>query len=270
MAQGKAKPVTRLRVLRTERLTPSMIRVVAGGPGLAAFEPSEYADSYVKMVFLSPGVDYPEPFDQRVIRETMPQEHWPRLRTYTVRQYDASAGELALDFVCHGDEGLGGPWAKAAKPGDELLLLGPGGGYAPDDAADWHLLAGDESALPAIAVALEQLPPGAAAHVFLEVAGPQEQQPLATKADAQIHWLYREAGDDIVAAVREFEFPNGQPQAFVHGEAGFVRELRRHLLAERGVAKDRLSVSGYWRKGKDDEGWRAEKAAEKARADAAG
>src|SRR2546426_514221 len=122
---GKPKPVTRLRVLRKERLTPHLIRIVAGGEGLAAFEPNEFTDAYVKVIFPVPGVSYPEPFDLGTIRAELPREHWPRIRSYTVRHYDETAGELAFDFVHHGDEGIAGPWAVAAEPGDELMFAGP-------------------------------------------------------------------------------------------------------------------------------------------------
>lgn len=266
---GKARPVTRLRVLRTERLTPHMIRIVAGGAGLASFTPNGFTDAYVKVHFPVPGVTYPEPFDLGTIRAELPREQWPTMRSYTVRQYDAQAGELSIDFVHHGEEGIAGPWAAAAKPGDELLISGPGGAYAPGDEADWHLFVGDEAALPAIAASLEALRPGVPAHAFIEVTDASEEQALATKADAQIRWLHRSEGSDLAVAVREMEFRSGTVQAFVHGEAGFVRQLRRHLLDERGVRKDLLSISGYWRRGATDEEWRAEKAAERATGKAA-
>lgn len=264
---GKARPVTRLRVLRTERLTPHMIRIVAGGEGLASFTPNEFTDAYVKVHFLVPGVAYPEPLDLGTIRAELPRDQWPKMRSYTVRQYDPHGGELSIDFVHHGDQGVAGPWAVTAKPGDELLISGPGGAYAPGGEADWHLFAGDESALPAIAASLEALRPGVAAHALIEVADASEEQFLATKADARIRWLHRSAGCNLVDAVREMEFLQGTVQAFVHGEAGFVRQLRRHLLDERGMRKDLLSISGYWRRGATDEEWRAEKAAEKAAGD---
>lgn len=257
---GGPQSVTRLQVLRTERLTPHLIRIVSGGDG---FRPNEFTDAYVKVLFPVPGVSYPEPFDLEAIRAELPREQWPSIRSYTVRNYDPRARELTLDFVYHGDQGLAGPWAAAAKPGDELLLFGPGGAYLPGDEADWHLLVGDESALPAIAASLEAMPEDVLAHVFVEVADGAEKQVLVTKADARITWLHRAAGTDLVRAVRELDFPTGTVQAFVHGEAGFVRQLRRHLLDERGVRKDLLSISGYWRRGATDEQWRAEKAAER-------
>ncbi|SFW74181.1 siderophore-interacting protein [Amycolatopsis australiensis] len=259
------RPAVRLRVLRTERLTPHMIRIVAGGEGIADFTPNEYTDAYVKVLFKVPGVEYPEPFDVQECRANLPREQWPRMRSYTVRAFDPQAGELVLDFVHHGDEGIAGPWAASAKPGDELLLSGPGGAYAPGAEADWHLLAGDESALPAIAASLEALPAGVPAHAVILVENAAEEQPLVTKADAQITWLHRASGDDVAAAVRALPWRDGVVQAFVHGEAGFVRDLRRYLLDERGVRRELLSISGYWRLGKNDEAWREEKAAERAR-----
>ncbi|NUR86959.1 MAG: siderophore-interacting protein [Nonomuraea sp.] len=249
-------------MLRTERVTPHMIRVVVGGDGLREFATEGLTDHYVKLVFPHEGVEYPSPFTVAHVRETMPREVWPRLRTYTVRGWDADAGELTLDFVHHGDKGLAGPWAARAVPGDTVYMIGPGGGYAPDAGADWHLLAGDESALPAIAAALESLPEGALAHVFVEVAGPEEEQKLPSPGDARVRWLHRggrPVGEALVEAVAELEFPAGDVHAFVHGEAGFVKALRHLLRVERGIPLERLSISGYWRAGVDDEGWRAVK-----------
>jgi NADPH-dependent ferric siderophore reductase len=255
--------LNRARVLRTERITPHMIRVVLGGPGLAGFGVGGYTDHYVKLQFPRPGVDYPEPFDLEVIRETLPRDQWPLTRTYTVRDWDPVALELTIDFVHHGDKGVAGPWAAAARPGEEVLFLGPGGGYVPRAEADWHLLAGDESALPAIAASLSRLPAGSPARVLIEVDGPAEEQPLDTPADAEIVWLHRHGapvGEALVQAVRNLEFPPGVVHAFVHGEAGFVKELRRHLRVERGLPLDVLSISGYWRRGADEDGWRSSKA----------
>jgi NADPH-dependent ferric siderophore reductase len=264
-----ARTQTTLEVRRTERLTPGMIRVVAGGEGLATFPDTPYTDRYVKIVFPRPGVDYPEPFDMETIRASMPRAQWPALRTYTVRALDHAAGELTIDFVVHGDRGLAGPWAAAARPGDVLRLLGPGGAYRPDPEADWHLLVGDESALPAIGAACERLPVGARALAVLEVADERERQELPSGVE-QV-WLYRRADrpEQLLDAVRAAEFPAGRAYAFVHGEAGLVRGIRQHLLAERGIPRADLSVSGYWRRGRDEDGWQADKAAERAAEQAA-
>ncbi|MFC6021753.1 siderophore-interacting protein [Plantactinospora solaniradicis] len=264
MADGKnGTGVRYATVLRKRWLTPHMIRVVLGGDGLAGFTADTYTDHYVKLIFPPAGVDYPVPCDLDLIRREWPREQWPRMRTYTVRAWDAAAGELTLDFVYHGDEGLAGPWAARTRPGDQMLFRGPGGGYAPNPAADWHLLVGDESALPAIGAALERLPHGAPARVFVEIAGPAEQQQLTTAGAAEIVWVHRDGrvvGEALVEAVRALAFPPGAVHAFVHGEANFVRELRRMLRVELRVPQDQLSISGYWRRGDDDESWRSSKA----------
>jgi NADPH-dependent ferric siderophore reductase len=256
----RPRRVSQAKVVRTERLTPHMQRVVLGGADVAALPAGDFTDHYVKLLFPPPGVTYPEPFDLEQIHERLPREQWPVTRAYTVRAWDPEAGTLTLDFVIHGDEGVAGPWALAAEPGETVRFLGPGGAYAPASDADWHLLTGDESALPAIAAALEALPADARAHAFIEVAGAEEEQKIATGAD--VVWLHRggrPVGEALVEAVRDLEFPAGQPQAFVHGEASFVKALRRYLRVERQVPRELLSVSGYWRLGHNDETWRAAK-----------
>lgn len=266
MAEAKPRrkrPLTRLQVSRTEWLTPHMIRVVAGGPGFASFIANEYTDRYVKLVFLQPGVEYPEPFDLQVVRDTFPREKWPTTRTYTIRWFDPTAQELAIDFVYHGDVGIAGPWAAGLKPGDDVMFAGPSGAYAPSPEADWHLFAGDESALPAIGAGLAAVPAGKPVRAFIEVENEKEEQPLDCPGSAEITWLHRNSpagtSDILVRAVTAAEFLPGSVHAFVHGEATTIRALRRHLLAERGIAREALSLSGYWRLGKNEDGWQAEK-----------
>jgi NADPH-dependent ferric siderophore reductase len=248
-------------VRRTERITPHMIRVVFTSDD---FTDNGFSDHYVKLLFCKDGVEYPEPLDMGVVRETYPAEDWPTMRTYTVRHWDEATRELTIDFVHHGDEGVAGPWAASAQPGDVLWFNGPGGAYTPDPAADWHLLVGDESALPAIGSAVEQLPPGARATVLVEVADPSEEQKLGDSDDLDVRWFHRSGatggrGDALVAAVEALGFPDGTPHVFVHGEAGFVFRIRKNLFQDRGLPRDQVSLSGYWRLGKNEDGWQAEK-----------
>jgi NADPH-dependent ferric siderophore reductase len=257
------------QVVRTERLTPHMQRVVLGGEGLAGFTADTCTDHYVKLLFGPEGVTYPEPFDIERIRAEFPREQWPVTRTYTVRHWDPEHRELTLDFVIHGDEGLAGPWAVRVQPGETVRFMGPGGAYAPDTTADWHLLAGDESALPAIAAALESLPSGAVAHAFVEVAGPEEEQKI--DSEVEVTWLHRgdrPVGEKLVEAVRALSFPEGRVHAFVHGEAAAVKELRRLLRVEHQFSREDLSISGYWRLGHDEDGWQASKREWNARVEA--
>jgi len=266
MAERQERPKKTVhtgRVEAVEALTPHMVRVVFGGDGLAEFATGGHTDSYVKLLFPPLAAGDPAPLDPDRIRAERPREEWPVTRTYTVRAWDPDARRLTIDFVHHGGTGLAGVWAANARPGDRLCLLGPGGGYSPDPDADWHLLAGDESALPAVAASVERLPADRPAHVFVEVSGPEEEHKLDVHSGVRVHWLHRgdaPVGSLLVPAVRALDFPEGAVHAFVHGEAGFVRELRRLLRVEHGLPKERLSISGYWRLGRDEDGWQASKA----------
>lgn len=260
MAEGRARTVGTAVVVRTERLSPHMVRLVLGGEGLREFGAGEYTDHYVKLLFAPAGVSYPAPWDLDRIRADFPRAQWPRQRAYTVRSWDPARLELTLDFVVHGDEGLAGPWAARVQPGELVRFLGPGGAYAPDPVAGWHLLVGDESALPAIAAAMERMPAGARVRAIVEIDGPADELKVATPDGIVPIWLHRgdrPVGEALVEAVTSMEFPSTDVHAFVHGEAGFVKDLRRHLRMERGVPRERLSISGYWRLGETDEGWRA-------------
>jgi len=178
-------------------------------------------------------------------------------RAYTVRAY--RPGRLTIDFVVHGDEGLAGPWAATATPGDVLEFVGPGGEWSPRADADLHLFIGDESALPAIASGLDRLPSGAKALVFAEVESVSDEYPLV--AD-DVTWVHREGapyGERLVESVLNATLPRGDIEVFLHGNAEMVRPLRRYLLTERGLPRASLSASGYWRAGLTDEAWRASK-----------
>jgi NADPH-dependent ferric siderophore reductase len=260
-----APRVTRRTVVRSvEQLTPHMVRIVVGGDALEGFSAGEFTDHYVKLQLPAPGADYGSGFDGDEIRETRPRELWPRTRTYSVRAWDPERLELTIDFVVHGDTGVAGPWAAAARPGDVLQLLGPGGAYSPDPEADWHLLIGDASVIPAVAASLPRIPAGVPVVVVLEVDGPDEEQELETPGDLRLQWVHRseapgEEPELLAEVVSALDLPEGRGQAFVHGEASSVRAVRRHLLAERGLPAEALSASGYWKLKRTEEGWREDK-----------
>ncbi len=162
--------------------------------------------------------------------------------------------------MVHADEGVASRWALTAQPGDVLVFEGPSGDYRPTPAADWHLLVGDESALPAIAASLEAMTSGERAVVRVVCDGPAHQIDLSTRADLDLEWLHRH-GDErdaslLLAAVEALDFGEGTPFGFVHGEADEIRAVRRHLLTERGMTRRDLSCSPYWRRTMTDEAWR--------------
>ncbi|WP_439032645.1 siderophore-interacting protein [Gordonia terrae] len=274
-----AKRVNTMTVLRRERLSPHFVRLYLGGEGFDDFEPAvgktgdPDTDMYVKFVFAPAGVTYAEPFDLQAIRTAEPPERQPVLRTYTVRRVDAAAREIVVDFVVHGSEGIAGPWAASVRPGEMVRFIGPGSGYRPRADAPWHLLASDEAGLPAVAAALESLPADAVAKVVIEVAGPDDELELEAPAGADIVWVHRGgpagevdesvAGDNapLIAAVRDLGWLDGEPHVFIHGEAQAVmHNLRAYIRKERGVSAANASISGYWRRGRTEEGFRKWKA----------
>jgi NADPH-dependent ferric siderophore reductase len=267
-----ARPLRTFEVISTERLAPHMVRVVLGGNGFDTFTPIEFTDSYVKIAFVSAGVDVstlPGPLTLDSFKGLDATDQ-PTVRTYTVRRADSAARELTIDFVVHGEHGVAGPWATNAAPGDPAYLMGPSGAYAPDPAVDWHLLAGDEAALPAIGAALEGMQADAVGQVFLEVAGPEDVITLSAPENVKVAWIYRggradlvpedRAGDHapLIAAVKQALWLPGQVQVFIHGEAQAVmHNLRSYIRKDRGVdAKWAASISGYWRRGRTEETFR--------------
>ena len=265
------RPVHTFEVLRTEHLTSHMIRVVLGGQGFDTFTPSEFTDSYVKLIFVDEDVDVsglPQPLTLDSFAD-LPAAKKPVVRTITVRSADTAARELTLDIAVHGDHGAAGPWAANATPGQSICLMGPSGAYSPDPAADWHLMVGDETALPAISVALEALPASAIGQVFIEVADPADEIPLVAPDGVQINWILRggradlvgeeRAGDHspLVEAVKTAHWLPGKVHAFVHGEAQAVmHNLRPYIRKEHGVDAKWASISGYWRRGRTEETFR--------------
>ena len=236
--QRPPRPVVTLEVQSTQRLTPHLVRVVAGGPGFADFTDNGKTDKYVKIRF------------------------GEVTRTYTVRGVDPEAGTLTIDFVVHGDEGVAGPWAAAARPGDTLTFVGPGGAYSPDPDADWHLFAGDASALPAIGAALEALPGDAKGVAHLLVEDETEVLELAAPAGVELRWLcHAPAGSDpglLAAALTADPWRDGRVQVFAHGERESMKAIRA-VLKDRQVPRQDISLSGYWALGRTEDRFQAEK-----------
>jgi NADPH-dependent ferric siderophore reductase len=278
------RPVHTFEVVRSEELTPHMVRVVLGGSGFDTFTPNEFTDSYVKLVIVGDDVDVvglPHPLTLDSFAD-LPAEKQPVIRTMTVRRADPAAREITIDVVVHGEHGAAGPWAVDAGPGRPAYLMGPSGAYIPDPAADWHLFGGDESALPAISVALEALPEDAVGKAFIEIAGPEDEIPLTAPEGVQVNWIYRggradlvpedRAGDNapLIEAVKTAPWLPGQVHVFIHGEAQAVMyNLRPYIRKDREVDAKWASISGYWRRGRTEETFRQWKK-ELAEAEAAG
>lgn len=245
-----------LEVVRTETVAEDLVRVWFSGPGIASYRDNAMTDRYVKLLVPPAGVTYDDPGDNDTIA-TLPAAEQPKVRTYTVRHWDEVAGELAIDFVLHGDAGVAAPWSARAQPGDRLAMRGPGGAYTPDLDADWHLFIGDDAALPAIDAALQALPDDARVVGVIELAQPNRASYLDDRF-LDCFTLLGPDSDDLVATVERLAVPEGVGHAFAHGELSAMRDLRA-VLAAKGLTPDRLSLSGYWRRGKDEDGFQAEK-----------
>ncbi|WP_029088724.1 siderophore-interacting protein [Brevibacterium album] len=256
------RPQHVMEVVSRERISPSLVRLVVGGDGFDSFAPSESTDSYVKIVFAKPELGLTPPYDLAALRETLAPEDIPVTRTYTVRSVDANARTLTLDFVVHGDEGLAAPWAREARPGDPIVFMGPGGAYAPDPEADWHLLAGDASAMPAVAAALEALPADARGYAFLVVDHADDRLELPHPAGVEIVWAVgAEAGAAtglLAETMVSRDWPEGRVHVFAHGERESIKQVRR-LLKERGIPREQISISGYWAHGRNEDRFQSEK-----------
>jgi NADPH-dependent ferric siderophore reductase len=251
--QANRPPPRVYTVLGKRHVTPNMLRVTLGGPGTADF-PAGQDGGYLKLRV--PSLDDPG----RLI-----------VRTYTIAAQRAGTDgdELDVDFALHGGEADVGPatrWALAAEPGARLEAGGPGAAKPLAEGADQYLVAGDMTALPAIAANLARLPDDACGTVFLRVTAEADRQDLACPPGVTIHWLvHPEPGADpdlLANAVRALPWPKGSPYAWVATEFSAMKALRSYLRDERGLGTDRLYISSYWKAGLTEDGHREAKRAD--------
>ncbi|MBV9794999.1 MAG: siderophore-interacting protein [Actinobacteria bacterium] len=235
-----ARPRAVLSVLSREQLSPHTVRITAGGPGFEALRMNEFTDKYAKIIFADAGVT----------------------RTYTLRRADPAGQQVTIDFVVHGDAGIAAPWAARAEAGDVLTMSGAGGAYRPDPDCDWHLFAGDESALPAICAALEALPADARGLAYLETSDPGEYLDAKPPSGVEISWLHRpEPGRKpglLAEALLAGPWPAGRADVFAHGERESMKAIRR-ALKSRLRDGDQVSLSGYWAAGRTEDVFQSEK-----------
>lgn len=242
-----------LEVLNVASITPHMKRVTIGGEGLAGFEPSGPA-THFKMFFPQAGLE------RTVVPEWGPDGpvmppglERPQSRTYTPRRMDPTALELDIDFVMHGT-GVGSDWVGNTKQGDYITIAGPGKSFFHIDMeADWYVIIGDDSALPAVGTILEALPAGGKAHVYSEVVEKADEQQLDSEAQVEFTWLHRGSvtavpGKLLEQAVYKAEFPKeGRGCIYVACEAGIMRDMRKHFIGERGIDPTQVTTRGYWK-----------------------
>jgi len=252
-------------VARTRRVSPSVLRVTfrgVGPAGLAEFA-SGGRDQRFKLFFPQPGEEVahvPVEAGGAWYAEWrgMDPRHRALMRTYTVREQRRELGELDVDFAVHAGPGPAAAWALHCLAGDRITALGPseadnaGIDFRPPQGTDWILLAGDESALPAIAGILEWISPATIVRAWIEIGHGDDVQALNTWADAEITWVVRGGDRSLTRSVSEARLPAGTPYAWIGGEASEIRTLRRHLVGH-GFDRRQVTFTGYWRRGASEE-----------------
>jgi len=216
-----------LEVSNIDTLSPGFLGITFKGEALADFTSLSF-DDHVKLMF-GEG-------DEQVRRD------------YTPRRFSREARELVIEFAVHG-HGKASDWARNANIGDRLLVGGPRGSMIVPPELGWHLLVGDDTALPAISRRLEELPEGSRAFVFM-LAGEADRRDFASRARAELHWAA--TNDELLAALERLALPAAQAGfAWGGGEASLMARVRQ-VLADKGVPKQHMRVSSYWKRGVAD------------------
>ncbi|MGE0006432.1 MAG: DUF2218 domain-containing protein [Parvibaculaceae bacterium] len=243
----------RMQVAGSRDVTPHMRRVTLRGDNLARF--AEFGGLHVRLLFPTPEV--PEPVWPEAGPNGLPV--WPDesrrapARVYTIRRLDVAAGLIEIDFVMHGDDGIGSAWAASARPGDGVGLMGPLG--RPVRHARWYVLGADETGLPALARILEGLPPETEGSAFIEVADAAEEQAIARPRGFAVHWIHRNGippGEDprlaetVCAVARPAQ---GTCFSWFAAETEAAKRVREHWRGHQGLGRDETLAAAYWRRG---------------------
>ncbi len=244
-------PFRPVHVRAVEYRTPHLARVTLAGPELAGLA-VEHPAASVRLLLPSPGTEevvVPTWKDNEFL---LPGGERPVIRTFTPRRVDPAGLELDLEIVIH-ESGVASGWAASAKPGDPAAVSGPGRGYVVDHDASAFLLAGDESAIPAISQLLEALPAATPVRAHIEVAHPDARLALPDHPRATVAWWDLPAGgprgEALVGAVGRSQLDSGS-RVWAAGEAATMQRLRRHLFDDRGLPRVQATVRGYWKSGR--------------------
>jgi ferric-chelate reductase (NADPH) len=233
-----------LQVVRRTAVSPGFVRLTLAGPELAGFVSAGF-DDHVKLILPHPGQ---ERASLPSLQDGRPVFDGPRpvLRDYTPARHDAAAGELDIEVALH-DAGPATDWAAGVAVGQWVGIAGPRGSMVVPTGFDWHWLVGDETALPAIARRLAELPAHTQATVRIRVRNPADQRPLASAARLDLQWV-----DALPAAVEALALPPGAGFVWAAGEHGGMAAVRSAMLAKPGVDAKRMRISSYWKRGAAD------------------
>ncbi|MFI6942105.1 siderophore-interacting protein [Streptomyces sp. NPDC050418] len=252
-----------VRGVARERISPGFVRVTLGGDALRAFAPMGY-DQWFRLFLPSErGLRLPTRTGGLWVAEYMLMSKGTRPvgRNYTVRSHrsqglHSNGPEIDVDFALHesadGSLGPASAWARDGSPEDEVGILDEGITFVPPTTARVHLLVGDETALPAIAGIIASTAGGdVPVHAYIEVPHEDDVQQLDVPDTTTLHWVVRKdgapSGEGVLAEVKAAALPDGPGYAWVAGGRRLATETRRHLVGERGFAKDAVTFTGYWR-----------------------
>ncbi|WP_445365909.1 siderophore-interacting protein [Microbulbifer sp. ANSA001] len=229
------KRTRELVVLRSTKISKHMLRITLGGDGFESF-PSDQESAYVKLVF-------PKGEGKR-----------PLMRSYTIRHQRQT--EIDIDFALHENQGPASNWAANAQPGDCIQIGGPGPKKLVNHEADWFLLVGDMTALPAISVNLAQLPDEASGYAVIEVQSESDIQLLKHPKNLQLHWVVNPlpTGEMLLPKIQALPWPQGQAAVWAACEFNSMRQLRKFFKQEKEIPKTHIYISSYWKLGDSDEG----------------
>lgn len=256
------RDVLDLSVLGREKISPNFLRFTVGGDAMERFEPMGF-DQWFR-VFLPNGEEMRAPTrsDGLWMAEYFltPKSKRPIGRNLTVRQYRTAdhakwgpTAEMDIDLFIHDDDASSAmaSWAIAAGAGDRLVILDEGRMYNPGPDTRWQLLAGDDSAMPAILAIIESAGPDLRGQAYIELGDAADAQDVDLPDGFHLTWLDRSSGAEtgaaLLDAIRAAELPAGPGYAFVAGSAQLARDARRHLTRDRQMPRETVTCAAYWR-----------------------
>lgn len=251
---ARPQPVL-LTVASSHRLSENMQRLTLTANALTTY-PDIGPGAYIKLFFDFSGTPL-------ITAPDSPKD--AAVRTYTIRALDKTSGTMTVDMVLHGEGGESGPasrWAEVAKPGDQILVGGPGSTKPLSQPADWVLLAGDITALPAISSYLEDLSGDTRGYAVVKVPSPQDCIELIKPEGVSVHWVVEQEGGILADTVSQLTWLEGQPAVWVASEFSDMRELPRLMRNDKNVPHDALYISSYWRRGRSEDQHKVDKKAD--------
>ncbi|MDJ0392582.1 siderophore-interacting protein [Rhodococcus sp. G-MC3] len=238
-------------VVAVKQLTTHMVRVTFGGEDVAQYVSIGAPDECVTLFFARAGEDVPPAMTE------VDGKWWyydvepvPEGRNYTVRRFDAAAGQLVIDFFAH-EGGVAATWALNAAVGQTIVWTRPRSWYGVPETADWQLFLADMTGLPALGRIIEELPAGATAHAIVEVLERGDIQQFETAGDVTYDWRIGSGNGDSASvlddAAKQYELPDGEGYIWFAGEAACSRTVRKYFRKELGYPVTQFEIIGYWR-----------------------